>query len=279
MIEYDGLKVCDHGLSARAAVFEIDQSWFGTDAKYPGIWITEKVVNGEGVELGRTQVMVYPFEDPDIDGSLALSYGADYYHEGMTYTEATDRERRIDCFKAAELLYLHAAEKGNSVAYLNLGYVYRYDRCAGRYFQDYRFAETEEDYCRKYPREERAFECFSRAAKHGLAEGYYNLGDLYREGIGCEPDAKAAFDLYRSAFDVGKSDEPAIWGSIALRLGDAYEQGLGCSSDFSHAYEWYKKAETGLELAVREGEWFYERSLATAAAGVKRAIQELDGSY
>ena len=45
-----------------------------------------------------------------------------------------EHEKRIMCFQAAELLYLHASKKGNPIGDLNLGYVYSYDRCEGRYW-------------------------------------------------------------------------------------------------------------------------------------------------
>lgn len=62
-------------------------------------------------------ITVYPFEEePDPNGNIALSYGANYYIEGMSYTDPKDRETRIQCFQAAETLYLHAAAKGNVIA-------------------------------------------------------------------------------------------------------------------------------------------------------------------
>lgn len=61
-------------------------------------------------------ITVYPFEEePDPNGNIALSYGANYYIEGMSYTDPEDRETRIQCFQAAETLYLHAAAKGNVI--------------------------------------------------------------------------------------------------------------------------------------------------------------------
>lgn len=111
----------------------------------------------------------------DPDGSIALSFGADYYLEAMGYFEAADRQARIECFQAAEILYLHAAAKGNVYAYLNLGHVYSYDRCEGRCFVDRRHSEDASGGA-LYPWEQRAFECFEFAAKSGDVEACYKLG-------------------------------------------------------------------------------------------------------
>lgn len=263
-----------------APVFEIDQAWYGSDSPVPFIWITRRVFDENDDCLGRTYIMTYPFEEePDPDGNIALSYGADYYREGMSYSAAEDRETRIQCFQAAEILYLHAAAKGNAIAYANLGCVYSYDRCEGRYFVDHRFSETEEDYLRPYPREQRAFECFSYAAEHGDAEACYKLGDMHKRGIGCEANASKAFKWYAKAFELSNEEQPSVWGSAALRLGDAYENARGCEHSFEKALGYYRQAEIGLDIAVRSGDYFYKRVLVNVRSAIKRIEQEIDGRY
>lgn len=253
--------------------------------KLPGIWITEPIFNDEGRSDGRTYTMAYPYADhefsfpgdDDEDGSDALFYGGGYYDEGMSYTDPADHEKRIECFQAAELLYRHAAGRGNAVASLCLGYVYSYDRCEGRYWRDPMTLETEEDYRRPYPCKERAFECLSEAAEADISEACYKLGDLYKHGTGCEPNATEAFRWYVRASELATRERPVILGSIALRLAGCYEEGFGCTLDFSKALEWYKKAAAGLEFAVENGETWYEKALAGARAGVKRCQQEVAG--
>ena len=215
-------------------------------------------------------------DDDDADGWLALRWGAEYYEEGMGVTggEPWERAWRVDCFRAAELLYLWAASKGNPVAYLNLGYVYSYDRCEGRYWRDGTLAEGE-----PYPREERAVECFCAAADAGEPEACYKLGDLVRRGEGCEPSLTRAFELYQRAWDLGRMSDPAVWASAALRLGNACEYGEGCEQDFDRALGWYHHAEVGLGIAVEGGATWYKRARASAHDGALRCRQELDGRY
>lgn len=213
----------------------------------------------------------------DADGSTALYYGACYYDEGMSYTDSSEHDKRVAYFRAAEALYRRAADRGNAVAFLNLGYVYSYDRCEGHYWRDSTTLEGGEDHGRLYPREKRAFECFKIAAETGICEACYKLGDMYKYGTGCEPNAVAAFRWYLRASQIAVQETPAILGSIALRLASCHEEGFGCAQDFGRALEWYRCAVVGLDAAVDTGDTWYEKSLAGARAGVKRCDQEVRG--
>lgn len=115
----------------------------------------------------------------DPDGSIALGLGGMYYEEGMHYTAASERRKRVDCFRAAGILYRHAAGRGNAIGWLCLGYVYAYDRCEGRYFRSYynNFGEVSP----KPDTDVLAYECFCHAAEAGIAEGCYKLGDMLAE--------------------------------------------------------------------------------------------------
>lgn len=248
--------------------FDIEQSYPNGDV-LPGLWITEPVEDGAGAVLGRTYVLRYDPRD-DRDGDDALWYGGDYYNEAMGYTDSADRAKRVDCFRAAELLYRHAAGKGNAVANLCLGYVYSYDRCEGNYW-----VNSPELAATPYPREERAFECLSIAAEADIAEACYKLGDMYKHGTGCVPDAAAAFRWYARASELMAQESPVVLGSVALRLGGCYEEGFGCAQDFSRALAWYQRAVAGLSAAVEAGESWYEKALAGARDGMKRCEQEL----
>ncbi|MFR4853453.1 MAG: tetratricopeptide repeat protein [Bifidobacterium bifidum] len=134
----------------------------------------------------------------DPDGSIALGLGGIYYEEGMHYTATSERQKRVDCFRAAEILYRHAAGRGNAIGWLCLGYVYAYDRCEGRYFRSYynNFGEVPP----KPDTDVLAYECFRHAAEAEIAESCYKLGDMLAEGRGCAADHAKALDMFLRAY-------------------------------------------------------------------------------
>lgn len=271
--------------SVHAPVFSL---LYEKEVRYPngmtlmGLEITRPVVDSHGRTIDRTYVDNYPVFDSDGSGvfiydsrgDIALDYGVDYYCEGMEYADPKDRDARISCFGAAELLFLHSAVRGNAAAFLNLGYLYSYDRCEGDYWDDF-YRVIKRLPKEPFPREARAFECFRRAADAGIAEAVYKLGDLYRLGMGCEPNARTAYTCYVRALDAIEPESLSIVGSIALRLGECHEEGFGCKQSFGKALDWYERATSTLERAIEAGDGWYRRSLIQARAGIKRCRQEL----
>ena len=219
---------------------------------------------------GNYDFMALPYED-DPDGEEALWEGGGCYEAAMSIADPAEHEERIRLFQEAEQLYLQAAERGNAVASMCLGYVYSYDRCEGRYWRGAAGGGL------PYPREERAFECFTTAAKAGIPEACYKLGDMYKHGMGCEPDAESAYSWYLRASEIAtaSNETPVVLGSIALRLAECFEEGFGCEQSFSCALQMYRHAVRSLDAAVDAGETWYEKALANARAGVKRCEQEL----
>ena len=183
------------------------------------------------------------------------------------------------CFQAAELLYLHAAAKGNPIADLCLGYVYAYDRCEDKYWEKLTGWQTDEDLRTPFDCDGHAYRHFRRAAEAGVGEACYKLGDMFRDGRGCEVDLAQAFEWFSKAYELTKDDRPHLWGSAALRLGAAFEEGEGCDHSFEKAEHWYKIATTGLGAEVRAGGSWYRGALRRAEAGLVRVLQELDGRY
>ena len=112
------------------------------------------------------------------------------------------------------------------------------------------------------------------AAEVGICEACYKLGDMYKHGMGCDPDADEAFRWYVRASELAQRERPVVLGSVALRLGECYEEGIGGPIRFGHALAWYSKAVDCLSAAVDAGEAWYARALASARAGVKRCGQE-----
>lgn len=262
-----------HDCNAYELIFE-DFTTYGNGDKLPGIWVTSAVYDSDNNYLGHTCIMPYTGSD-DLDGEDALFYGGGLYDDGMRLADPAFAEARLDCFKAAELLYRHAAGKGNPLANLCLGYVYYYDRCQGGYWRNLDELETNEDYRRPYPREERAFECFKAAADAGLAEAWYKLGDACRNGVGCDIDEAEAFNCYKMAAESDEGLAPYLAGSIALRLAGCLEEGLGCEHDFKRALECYERAERFLDAAVSSGDWYYKGALRGARDGIVRCKQEI----
>lgn len=260
----------------RIPAFFLDNAWQNDSDALPAIQTTVPLLDENGSYIGRVYDSHYPrMGNPDPDGDLALSLGARYYEEGMEHRSADERETRIECFQAAEILYLHAAAKGNATAYANLGYVYSYDRCEGRYLGNRHDAKENDG--SPYPREKRAFECFSYAAERNDVEACYKLGDMLKRGIGCEADPFEAFAWYRRAYELGENNEQShILGSIALRLGDACEHGIGCEADLDKALWWYERAKVALSIGVNSGAHYYAGTLEGAKGSIARVRHALD---
>lgn len=280
MIEPGGVKAGSAGGAHRDdPVFEVDSgnlTEYPNGDKLPSITISKPIWFDHNGCRCRMPMSTYPFPGHDDKGGEdALYYGGCYYEEGMSYTDPADLGKRVDCFRAAEILYRHSAGRGNAVANLCLGYVYSYDRCEGRYWRCPMTLEAAEDNACPYPREERAFACLTKAARAAIPEACYKLGDLYKQGVGCEPSAVEAFNWYMQAFELAEHEPPVIQGSIALRIAGCCEEGFGCRQDFAKALECYEQAMAALEVAVDNGEAWYGKALAEARAGAKRCQQEL----
>lgn len=278
MIRYDGEDVMpgvklSHNANINELIFEEFTEYENGD-KLPGVWVTSAVYDSDNNYLGHTYMMPYVASD-DPTGEDALFYGGGLYDEGMRLSDPALSEARLDCFKTAELLYRHAAGRGNSFANMCLGYVYYYDRCKGSYWRNLDELETDEDYRRPYPREERAFECFRAASDAGHAEAFYKLGDCYKNGVGCDIDDREAFLTYEQAAKHDDGEAAYLTGSIALRLANCFEEGLGCEHDFKRALEQYEAAEKYLDAAVSSGDFYYEGALRGARDGAIRCRQEL----
>lgn len=268
------------GWGGDAPVFDTNHEyvWGGREWPYPDVWITVQSWPPTATRTGRDCTWHYtPVQDED--GWDALDYGGGYYDEGMGCLAEDEREKRVMCFQAAELLYLHAASKGNPVADLCLGYVYSYDRCEGKYWEKLANWETEEDLRAPFDCDGHAYQHFLRAAQAGVGEACYKLGDMLRDGRGCTADPAQAFGWFLKAYELTKDDRPHLWGSAALRLGAACEEGEGCEHSFERAEHWYQIATTGLGIEARGGGSWYRGALRRAEAGLVRVRQELSGQY
>ena len=88
-----------------------------------------------------------------------------------------------------------------------------------------------------------AVKWYRKAADQGLARGQYNLGNMYRQGLGVSKDYSEAVKWYRKAVEQGHA-------MAQCNLGYMYKNGLGVSQDYSEAVKWYRKAaEQGNTIA------------------------------
>lgn len=241
----------------------------------PRVWISEPAYNGSLECCGRELVSVYP-STCDVDGSKALRYAHAYFGEALSYSDSAEYVKRRDCFRAAEVLYLHAAQRGNVEAYVKLGVIYVDDLCEGEYL--HRFACTPHQVSELLTA--RAMECFSYAASCGNAEACWQLADLLLSASADKVDTQRIVDLLQRAFDLAvKEGSNVDKGNAALRLAQCYEAGEVCEHSFRKAYAWYRIAEEELACVVDCGGWYFKRAKLAAGKGVWRMRQELVGGY
>lgn len=267
-------------------VFAVDRKGPWHAERLPRIWVTEPAFDTvTGQRCGRAYVGAYP-TDPDRGGWRAFELGSRYFAEGLACgpaggagaaegSAAVAARHRIDCFRAAEVLFLHSARRGNLKACAKLGAIYGGDLCEGRYWQG--LLEARAGHFRGIDPARKAFAWLSRAALKADSEACRQLGDLLLEGRGCTVDEQRAFTLFTRALLHAEGPEQA--GFAALRLADCYAQARGCRLSFERAGILYQAAAEQLQAAFDEGSWYCKRPLLQARQGRRRMAQELSGRY
>lgn len=115
-------------------VFAIDRRGTEFRERLPRIWLSEQVANTSRDGGRRVFVESYP-SAPDRGGARALELGDRYLGEGLHPKGGLEGRGRVECFKAAEILYLHAVRRGNREAAARLRRIYRDDLCEGDYWK------------------------------------------------------------------------------------------------------------------------------------------------
>ncbi|MCM1078741.1 MAG: hypothetical protein NC344_02825 [Bacteroidales bacterium] len=82
--------------------------------------------------------------------------------------------------------------------------------------------------------EEKAFECYMKAAELGYADAFYNVANAYLNGEGVERDFDKAFEWFQKAADSGDT-------SAKLKLAECYKRGAGCERDYAAAMALYQQ--------------------------------------
>lgn len=265
----------------RTPVFAVDHRGGEQAERLPRIWVTEPVYDGRaGAQGGRVFVGAYP-AGPDEGGERAFELASRYAGEARSCDGARrEADRRIACWQAAEILYLHAAARGHAGACLCLAELYEADRCAGAYWRG-ALEERAAHAASAHPAD-RAYAWLVRAVEQGSPRACVLLGDkLACEAAGACGDARAVALYLRAADVLAADDEVAseLAGETALRLARCCAWGRGCELSFERALRWYEHAAAHLAEAFDAGSWGCKRSLVEARRGVARMRQELSGAY
>lgn len=87
---------------------------------------------------------------------------------------------------------------------------------------------------RREGNEEKAFECYTKAAEMGYTDAYYNVANAYLNGEGVERNFGKAFEWFQKAVDSGD-----IYAK--LKLAECYKRGAGCQRDYASAMALYQQ--------------------------------------
>lgn len=87
---------------------------------------------------------------------------------------------------------------------------------------------------RREGNEEKAFECYMKAAEMGYNDAYYNVANAYLDGEGVERDFDKAFEWFQKASDSGDA-------YAKLKLAECYKRGAGCERDYAAAMTLYQQ--------------------------------------
>lgn len=263
---------------ARTPVFEVDRKGPEASERLPRIWVSEPAFDARtGSYVGREFTGVYPC-DPDKGGWRALELAERYIGEARRCDGSQASALRVECFRAAEILCLHAAQRGNVDAFVRLADIYLGDLCEGTYWKG--LLEHRARHAANVSLRERALAWLSQAAAQGSAEACCKLADELAADPSQPRGCKRAAALYHRAYGeaVHKGARMLPWAGVAaLRLGRMHEMGCGCPQSFEVAQSWYRIASEALGEAVDGGAWRYKREASDALLGVRRMAQEISG--
>ena len=102
---------------------------------------------------------------------------------------------------------------------------------------------------------EKAFTQFKEASAKKDANGLYNLGMCYMQGVGCEQNGKLGFECFRTAAELGHPE-------AINNIGGCYRDGLVVEPSLEAAAEWFSKSadlgdmygQLNYALALQSGE-------------------------
>jgi TPR repeat protein len=133
----------------------------------------------------------------------------------------------------------------------------------------------------------RAFDAFHQGAQLEEQNALYMLGDMYRDGIQVEKDARMAFQLYQRAEkavarnDFGYAGNDVSWddcySDVQLRLGECYLDGRGTTVDLDRAITCLQESVRVYRRRIQDGDDYgrlnieqLERAQGKLAEALKR---------
>ena len=261
-------------------VFEIDRRGVDAAERLPRVWVSEPCFRGsDGAFDGRAFTCVYP-NGSDALGTRALDL-ANRYLGAAHACESNDHVRRCACFRAAEILLLHAAERRNVEAYELLAWIYEHDACEGVYWASE--LELRAAHGSRLSPAQRALEWRAKAVARGYAPSCCALADKLASLDAPAGDQLRAYRLYRRVCDgallSSRDCSEADFGTALLGLARCSELGIGCAQSFIDALEGYRAAYRLLSAALDAGAWSLKRAVHDARCGMARMRQEIDGCH
>ena len=207
-------------------------------------------VNGYGVTQNKKEGLRYLQMSIDQNYDMAQALMAYLYSEGQLVPK--DKKKAIE-------LYQQAARQNNISANLNLGVMYYMGDSVER---DYK---TALDYFQKVPLDQqpivsrylgdiylnnatlrdynKALLYYEVSARQNDLSSYYNLGEMYKKGLGVGQDMNKAINYYKYAATQN-------YGPAQYMLGVIHANGEGVSRDIYKAFAWFQLAEEqGLTIA------------------------------
>lgn len=123
----------------------------------------------------------------------------------------------------------------------------------------------------------KAFRCFRYGAAHDAIESTYKLSDLYRKGLGTEPNPQKAWDLVNGLYQ--RANKHRITGGkfadILLRMGYCYRDGIGVQADQEQALHFFLEAKRAIEARIKKcpeyGDHTVARNIDAAIESVRTA--------
>ena len=216
-----------------------------------------------GTDIDATDVSA----DVSTNGGSSTA-GSGISGEGMTDDSSDDTDYQSSILMA----YLEAAEAGDAIAQVNLGYIYDVgrsvaeDNVTARAWYEKAAGQLQWDAVVNLGvmylsgdgvpiDKSRAFLLFKQAAEAGHRVAQRNLGTMYQYGSAVEMNYAAARIWFEKAAEQGQTD-------AYVDLGDLYSRGLGIAQNDELAFEWYlKAARQGSASAQSEIGYLYDQGM------------------